>query len=145
MNIFIAKFDLFLIFSGLFVILLGGLIFLLIGVYKVKENHAVIIEKINTYHKTIYKGWHYYLPIIYRRVGYYCIAPQKRCVTLSNGKVLYVTYQIEDVKQYHYSQTNVEQLLNRIRKENESINKEILESEFKKRGLIFISLSDSQN
>lgn len=142
MVILIAKFDLFLLISGLICVLLGGLIFLSIGIYRVKKDHAVIIEKINTYHKIIYSGWHYFLPIIYRRVGYYCIAPQQRKVTLDNGKQLTVTYQIEDVKLYHYNHISVENLLIKIRNENESINKEILESEFKKRGLIFLSLKD---
>lgn len=141
MILLISAFDLGLIISAAIVLVIGAMIFFSIGIYKVKKNHAVIIEKINTYHKTLYKGWYYFLPIIYRRVGYYCTAPQQRTIFLENGIKLIVTYQIQDVQKYHYSGIKVEQLVLKIRNSYETLTKEIMIEEFEKRGLIYYSLT----
>ena len=140
MKILLSNFDLGLLISGGCAIIVGVIIFFSIGIYKVKKKHAVIIEKVDTFYKVIEQGWHYYLPIIYRRVGYYCIAPQQRTVYLDNGKKLLVSYQIVDVKTYHYSGIKIEDLLKKIRRDNESITKDLLISEFEKRGLLFLSI-----
>lgn len=141
MVLLIETFDLVLIISALAALVVGALIFFSIGIYRVKKDHAVIIEKINTYHKTIYKGWYYFLPIIYRRVGYYCVAIQQRTIFLENGNKLIITYQIKDVEKYHYSGIKVESLVLKIRNSYESLTKEIMLEEFEKRGLIYYSLT----
>lgn len=141
MKILLSNFDLALLISLGVGLLLGGLIFFSVGIYKVKPKYVTIIERIDTYHKTIKSGWHYYLPIIYRRVGTYCVAPQQIGITLENGVKIQLIYQIEDAKTYHYTGIDIQTYLYKINKQNENITTTLLESEFKKIGIKFISIS----
>ena len=110
------------------------------GVYHVKSDHVVIIEKAGSYYKTLTQGWHYAFPIVYQRVGSYITAAQVRRYNTIKGNKLSVTYQLEDAKMFHYAHTDFETIMRKIETENEEINLEILQKEFAKRGLKFINI-----
>ena len=125
-------------------IVVGAIIFFSVGIYHVKEGRAVIIEKAGLYYKTLEPGWHYCFPIIYQRVGYYVTAPQIRRYQTLSGNKLSVTYQLEDVKTFHYAQTQFETIMRKVEVENPEINFEILQKEFAKRGLKFINIKKAE-
>lgn len=129
-------------------ILLGGLalglvIFFFAGLYRVKKNHAIVVEKMKRFHGIYKSGFHFFLPIIYTREGYYCIEEMEKVVQIPNGKKLRIRYKIEDLKKYHYSYISLDALINKIRAEHESVNNDILIEEFDKLGLKFISIREA--
>ena len=132
--------DIALIIGASAAIVIGAIIFFSFGIYHVKEGRAVIIEKAGAYYKTLKPGWHYAFPVIYQRVGSYITSAQIRRYRAKNGNKLSVTYQLEDVKTFHYAHTDFETIMRKIEIENETINLEILQNEFAKRGLKFINI-----
>lgn len=134
--------------QGLLIVLGAGLglaiiIFLFAGIYKVKKNHVILVEKMKKFHGIYKSGLHFFLPVIYTREGYYCVEEMEKTVQIVNGKKLKIRYKIEDVKKYHYSYITIEKLLNKIRDNYESIDKDILIEEFNKLGLKFISIREA--
>ena len=141
MKILDANLDIALLISGAAALVIGTLIFFGVGIYKVKPKYASIIERVDKFHKVINKGWHYFMPIIYKRAGTYCIAPQQIGVTLENGIKVNVIYQIIDPKTYHYNFIDIQTYLHKINRQNENVTTSLLEEEFKKIGIKFISIS----
>ena len=121
-------------------ILLGLFIFFLAGLYHVKKDHVIIIEKAREFYKIYESGWHFKMPIVYQRVGLYCIAPQVRRYIAKSGNKLSITYQIVDVKTYHYKGMRFELLMKVIEKENNEITLTVLENKFAEYGLKFINI-----
>ena len=121
-------------------LLIGLLLFFLAGVYRVPKNHAIVIEKMKEFHCIFDKGTHFKMPIVYQKVGTYCIVPQIRRYTANNGNKLEITYQIVDVKKYHYNYIKLEDLMARTEKENSEINLTVLTDKFVAYGLKFIGI-----
>ena len=121
-------------------IILSILLLLLVGTYIVKKGCVIIIEKYDEFYKICPKGWYFFLPVKYRRVGYYRIEEQTRVITLGNQNKIALTYQIEDVKKYHYSKIRIEDYIEQIRLNNEVIDKELLINELNKIGIKYISI-----
>lgn len=140
MKILLSNLDIVLIVSVIASLIIGTAIFFIVGVHKIKPRYVAIIEKIDRFYCIAKAGWHFYMPIVYKRVGIYCIAPQQVGVTLSNGNKLFLIYQIEDPKLYHYQGVDVQTHLNVIDKHNKNITTKLLEEEFKKIGVKFISI-----
>ena len=141
----LEKLDIVLLIAVGIAILLGAFIFFLAGLYHVKEDYCIIVEKARSYYKTYGHGWHFKWPIVYQRVGLYCIAPQVRTYVAKNGNKLSITYQIEDVKKYHYSGIKFETLMSVIEKENSEITLSTLENKFNEYGLKFINIKKAAN
>lgn len=140
MKILISTLDTALIISLIAGLILAVIIFIASGLYRVKKNHAVVIEKYGEYHKTLYQGWHFCFPILYRRVGYYNLSTAERTVLIENVKRLTIKYKITDCQKLHYSRLSLQDLINNIRKNYSEITEEILIEEFDKVGLQFISV-----
>ncbi|MCR5505698.1 MAG: hypothetical protein K6F07_01730 [Bacilli bacterium] len=140
MKVLMSDLDKALIISASIAVALGLVFFFLAGVHKVKKNYAVIIEKAGEYYKTFDEGWHFAFPIIYQRVGLYCIIPQVRRYTTLKGNRLSITYQIEDVKTFHYCHMQLEVIMRKIEEENSEIDFAVLESTFARYGLKFINI-----
>lgn len=121
-------------------LVIGLIIFIIAGIYKVKKDHVIIIEKIEEYYATKGAGVYFFLPVKYRRVGYYKITQQERVILLGNQKRIVLTYQIIDPKKYHYSKQRVEKYVEKIRLNNSTISEELLISELDKIGIKFISV-----
>ena len=126
-------------------LLIGCLIFFFAGLHRVPKNHAIIIERAKEFYCVYDSGTHFKMPIAYQKVGVYCIAPQTRKYIANNGNSLDITYQIEDVKLYHYSGVKFEDLMRKIEKENSEINLTILTDNFAKYGLKFINIKKAMN
>ena len=140
MNFALSNFDIALLIATGIAIVVGAIIFFLVGVYHVKSDRMVIIEKVGSYYKTLTPGWHYAFPIVYQRAGSYITAAQVRRYNTVKGNKLNVTYQLEDAKTFHYAHTDFETIMRKIETENEEINLEVLQKEFAKRGLKFINI-----
>ena len=140
MKVLLSNLDKALIIAAAGAVVVGFLIFLLAGLYKVKKGYAAIVEKAGEYHHTLDSGWHFAMPIAYQRVGLYCVLPQIRRYTTKAGNKLSITYQIEDVKTWHYSHTELEVVMRKMEEENEEINLDILKKNFTKYGLKFINI-----
>lgn len=124
-------------------ILIGLLMFFFAGLHHPRKNYAIIIEKARAFHCVYDQGFHFKMPIVYQRVGTYCIVPQTRTYLTNNGNNLDVTFQIEDVKTYHYAPIKFNDIMRKIEKENSEINLTILTETFNKYGLKFINIKKS--
>ena len=140
----LTNLDIALLIATGIAIVVGALIFFSVGIYHVKADRAVIIEKAGKYYKTLKPGWHYYFPIVYQRVGYYVTAPQIRRYQTLSGNKLSVTYQLEDPEVFHYVQTDFETIMHKIENDNSEINLEVLQKEFAKRGLKFLNIKKAK-
>ena len=141
----LSPLDIALIISASAAIVIGVGIFFLAGLHRAPKNHAIVIEKAGEFYCIYDKGTHFLMPIAYQKVGVYCIVPQTRKYIAQNGNSLDVTYQIVDVKKYHYNFVKVEDLLFRIEKENSEINLTVLTEKFEAYGLKFINVQKSLN
>ena len=126
-------------------LLLGLLIFFLAGIHHPPKRHAIVIEKVKQFYCVYDKGTHFNMPIVYQRVGTYCIVPQTRTYIANNGNSLDITFQIDDVKKYHYSSIKFDEIMKKIEKENSEINLTILTNSFAEYGLKFISIKQSMH
>lgn len=141
MKILISTLDKALIISLVAGLIVALIFFFVAGIHRVKKNHAVVIEKYGEYYKTLYQGWHFCFPILYRRVGYYNLSTTERSVLIENIKRITIKYKIIDCQKLHYSKLSLQDLINNIRKQYSEITAEILIKEFDKIGLKFISVS----
>lgn len=134
------KLDLILLIGTLGVFVVGFLIYLTAGLYRPRKGYAIIIEKLGVFESCFDKGVHFYWPLVYKCVGYYCVVPQTRRVTFQETLTLEMTYQIVDPKLFHYSGYKAEEYMHKVRKENSELTLAILKDEFKKIGIDFINL-----
>lgn len=140
MKILLSNLDKALLIATAIAIVLGIIIFFFAGLFRIKKGYVAIIEKMGEYHKAINEGWHFAFPIVYSRVGLYCILPQVRRYVTKSGNKLSITYQIEDVKKYHYNRIELEVLMRKVEEENSEIDLAILEKYFNEYGLRFINI-----
>ena len=140
MLIYLSILDTVLLISAGAAILIGIGIFFLVGIYHVKKDYEIIIEKAGEYYTTLKQGTHFKMPIAYQRVGSYCVAPQLRTYVAKSGNKLCVTFQIEDTKKFHYCGLKFETIMAVIEKENSEITLTVLQDSFAKYGLKFINI-----
>ena len=141
----ISTLDLVLLISAGVAIIIGAIIFFIAGLHRAPKNHAIVIEKAREFYCVYDSGIHFKMPIVYQRVGIYCTAPQVRRYKAQNGNALDITFQIVDVKKYHYNFIRFEDLMARIEKENSEINLTVLTDKFANYGLKFINIKKSIN
>ena len=82
-------------------LVLGGILFLLTGFISVKKGRIAIIEKAGAFVGIYRPGIYYFAPIVYRRVGMYRVGEITEIYELNRIEYR-ITYEIEDVKKYHY-------------------------------------------
>ncbi len=136
----LSALDIAIIISIPSAIIIGLLIFFLAGLHRVPKNHVIVMEKARNFYCIYEKGTHFKMPIAYQKAGVYCVVPQTRTYTANNGNHLDITYQIVDVKLYHYSGLRFEDIMHKIEKENSEINLTTLTDNFNKYGLKFINI-----
>ncbi|MGM9873322.1 MAG: hypothetical protein ACI31G_00140 [Bacilli bacterium] len=133
--------DLLLIIVIPSVIILGLLIILSTGLYRVKNDEIYIIEKYNEYYKTIdKKGWYYFTPLVYHRAAKYKKGTLSRTIRLENGIDINLIYEIVDVNKYHYSKKKISDNLLEITKDKTNITIEYLNDNFINIGIKIISV-----
>lgn len=139
------NFDLIFIIAVGVALVLGAIIFFFAGLYHVKKDYVIIVEKARKFYALYEEGWHFKMPVAYQRVGLYCVAPQVRRYVATSGNKLSITYQIIDAKKYHYSGINFDTLMKVIEKENSEITLTVLENKFNEYGLKFINIQKVVN
>ena len=122
------------------VILLSVIIFFLSGVYRVKKGYTMIIEKAEEFYKECGEGKYFFMPVVYKRKGIYPLSPLEKDVHLENGNTLILTFQIIDVKKFHYSSRDVELEINKAAKENEEMDEEVLRSTLENIGVKYLGI-----
>lgn len=133
-----------LIALGIFIVL-GAVVFFLTGIYHVKKDHAIVINKANEFYCVYDHGTHFKMPVLYQRAAVYCTAPIIKKYVANNGNHLDITYQIENVELYHKNRIDIDGLMKRIEKENSVINSTVLSEKFSLYGLKFINITKSLN
>lgn len=113
--------------------------FVLASVYHVKKGHAIVMEKMQEYYGIYQSGWYWFWPFLYHRVGYYNLKPTKQ-IRLSNGKKAEITYEIVDLKKYHYSKISVETFINKITIDKTNVDLEFLKVNLAQIGIILINI-----
>jgi regulator of protease activity HflC (stomatin/prohibitin superfamily) len=127
-----------LIFLGVF--LLGGLLFFLTGFIRVYKGRVAIIERVGQFVGLYKPGIYYFAPILYRRVGMYRVGEIKEKY-LINRVDYQITYEIEDVKQYHYvGHHDIEGILRATLMDSKDNLSEALIKRCKEVGVKFITL-----
>ncbi len=121
-------------------LLFGLIVFVLSCIYYVKKGHVIIVEKMEKYFGTFGHGFHWFVPFVYHRVGYYAIVPIKRTIRLVNGRKALIEYQITDPLKFHYIHTTVEHFINNLSLEKQEINLDLIKSNFSAIGITFISI-----
>ena len=121
-------------------LLTSVILFFVSGIYRVKKDQVMIIEKAEKFYQACPEGKYYFMPIAYKRKGIYPLLPLEKDLHLKNGNVLLITYQIEDPKKFHYSSRDIELEINKAVEENEEMSKEILESTLNNIGVKFINI-----
>ena len=129
----------FLIALGI-VIILGGLFFFFAGLFKVKKDQVMIIERMNEFKGVYEKGIYWFMPIVYRRVGVYTMKEMEQTIHFDDLRDMVIRFQVGDVIKYHYSEYNVEQKVNEAHKKYPEMSEEILKSELLDIGIRFISI-----
>ena len=121
------------------VLVIGPLIFFLSGIYKVKKNQVMVIEKIDTFYKLYEEGKYFLMPILYKRRGVYTLGKQTRLLKIEGLKDIEITFEINDVKKYHYSKDDVISKINEVYYSGVQIDEEILKNSLMDIGVTFIS------
>ena len=145
MLIKLSSLDIALLIATGIIIVLGVLVFFLTGIYHVKKDYAIVINKAGQFYCVHDKGTHFHMPIVYQRAGLYCTAPIVKRYVANNGNHLDITYQIIDVEKYHNNRISLDDLMKRIEKENSEINFTVLSEKFSLYGLKFININKSLN
>lgn len=121
-------------------IILGAIIFFLAGVYKVKENKAMVIEKAEKFYGVYTKGLYFFMPIVYKRKGVYTLVPMERDIYIEGLRDMVLTYQVIDVEKYHYYDGDVSDLVRRTYEKFPDLEEEILIDELNNIGIKYISI-----
>ena len=125
-------------------LLLGAAIFFLSGVYHVKKNQNMLVEKVEAFYKIVGPGTYFFMPIIYKRKGVYTMTPMEKDIHIENGKTLIITYQVNDVKLYHYTKESIEERVNQANKENLEMSNEILKKTLEEMGLTYLGIREKK-
>ena len=100
-----------LIWIILLIALVIGILFIIFsGTFYVRKEHVAIFEKLYKYHRTHKHGLHMMTPFITHCVGRYPSTIQRVKFTFKTYDI-YLTYQIEDFKAYHYNGHNFKEYL----------------------------------
>lgn len=122
------------------IFILGGILFTLTGIIHVKKGRIAIIERIGEF-KGIYKaGFYYFAPLLYKRAGMYRLGniEETYLIDKTNYKI---TYEITDVKKFHYDgKHDVEGILTASIKNNKDNLSKTLIKRFESVGVRFIKL-----
>lgn len=111
----------FIILIAVISFVIGTVLLLLSGLFIVKENECAVFEKLYQYKCHKEKGIYFFTPFFTKRVGVYKVDKQHLKVNIKNYSI-YIIYQIEDVKKYHYSNIDFKEKVYENLKNNENDN-----------------------
>lgn len=103
-------------------LIIGIILFLLSGLFIVKDKKVAVLEKLYKFYKCAGKGVHFYTPFLVRRVGYYSTEIEYIKMQI-NEKKIFISYQIDDFEKYHYAGHCFKEIIfDEINKDLEHIN-----------------------
>ena len=120
--------------------LIGVLVFFLAGIYHVKKDQVIVIEKVEKFYGLYYHGIYFFWPFVYRRRGTYNIKQNKKTIRMNNGNKAEFTYKVIDVMKYHYGGISIENLVNKLIISDEKVTLQILKKEFSNIGLELLNI-----
>ena len=121
-------------------VILGSLIFFLAGIYRVKKNTVMLIEKAEQFYNIYPEGTYFFMPVIYKRKGIYTIVPMEKDIHIEGLRDLILTFQVIDVKKYHYYSGDVEKKVRETYLNNPEINEDILKDALDSIGIKYINI-----
>ncbi len=119
---------------------LGIIIFFLTCIYHVKDKQCIIVERMEQYHGTYYKGWYWFWPFVYRRVARFDLGIIKTVIRLNNKKKAEIQYQIANPTLFYQKRVGIEQFLTEITLQNDDITFAYLKEKFQEIGIDFINI-----
>jgi regulator of protease activity HflC (stomatin/prohibitin superfamily) len=135
-----SKLDIILLIVLGSTLVISVILFFVSGIYRVKKGYMMVIEKAEKFYQVCPEGRYYFMPVMYKRKGIYPLEPLEKDLHLKNGNVLLITYQIVDVKKFHYSSRDIELEVNKAVGENPEMSKEILETTLDNIGVKFLGI-----
>ena len=121
-------------------IILGSVFFFIAGIYKVKDNQAMVIEKAEQFYGIYLKGTYFFMPVLYKRKGVYTLVPMEKDIHIEGLRDMVLTYQVIDVKTYHYYDGDVESLIKSTYEKFPNLDEETLRNELNNIGIKYISV-----
>ena len=123
------------------VVVIGGLfLFTLTGFIHVSKGRVGVIERVGNYVGTYKSGLYYFVPVLYRRVGYYKIGETFQKFQIGRKEYI-IRYEIENFKTFHYiGKHDVYGIVNASLKEPTDDLSKLLIDRFNLIGVRFISL-----
>ena len=132
-----------LVFLG--ILLLGGILYALTGFISVKKDRVAIIERVGQFVGLYKPGLYYFAPMLYRRVGMYRVGVIKDQY-LINRIDYQLTYEIVDVKIYHYvGKHDIEGILRASLKDSRNDLSNVMSKRCEAIGVKFIQLEIIKN
>jgi len=110
----------FLIASAILV--LGLLLFFGSGFFFIKKNRAAVVKRKGRYHKTIFAGTYYFLPLRYKVSKIYRLGPIAYEVHLGKERIIFLA-EIADVRRYDESRATVSKTALEVYRNNHAVNK----------------------
>ena len=121
-------------------LLLGAIIFFLAGIYKVKKDKVMVVEKAGQFYKLYEEGTYFLMPIVYKRKGVYTIKPLEKDIHIEGLRDLIITYQVIDVYKYHYYDGDVETCVRNTYENNPEMSEELLRNSLRDIGIKYIAI-----
>lgn len=121
-------------------LILGALIFFLSGIYKVKKDRVMVIEKLEQFYGLYSEGTYFFMPLIYKRKGVYTIVKMEKDVRIEGLREMTITYQVVDVKKYHYYDGDVTKCVEETYKNNPDLDEETLRAELEGIGIKYLGI-----
>jgi regulator of protease activity HflC (stomatin/prohibitin superfamily) len=117
----------------------GIILFFITGFIRIKKGCVAIIERMGMYVGTYQHGLRYFMPLVYRRVGMYKMGVTNREVDISRYEKSNVTYEIMDVKLFHYSGHDFDGIVRIAYRDHKDNMDAYLKDAFQKVGVDYIT------
>ena len=121
-------------------IVIGSVMFFLAGIYKVKKDKAMVIEKSEQFYGIYKEGLYFFMPVLYKRKGVYTLVPMEKDIHIDGLRDMVITYQVVDVKKYHYYEGDVELKIQSTYEKFPNLDEETLRNELENIGIKYISI-----
>ena len=121
--------------------LIGAGIFFLSGIYVVKKDYSMIVERNGEFFKEYKEGRYFLFPIAYKRKALFHLVPLEIDIRIEGLREMVLGYQIVDPVKYYYSKVNIVDVIKKAHLENEEMSEEILINSLGEIGIKYISIS----
>ena len=121
------------------IVILGVFLFFVTGFIFVKKGKIAVVEKLGGY-IGLYTKTTYFTPLLFRRVGYYVLGPQKITIQLPNGNTASLIYEITNAILFHYHGHNIIQEIKNTYELKEDITLQLISLQLERVGVKLINI-----